>query len=237
MAMKTALITGLSELDIQLGKADADILCLYGQRLLEKNQVMNLTAITDPAEVAKLHFLDSLALSKYIDFKGKQLIDVGCGAGFPSLPLKIAVPELSITMLDSTEKRINWLKELTAELGVEAECVAARAEDVAMDSDYRQKYDVATARAVARLNILAELCLPFVKVGGVFAAMKGADSEDEINEAKNAIKLLGGKIEAVEDYPIPGTDGVVHRVVIIRKTEPTPREYPRKYAKIKKSPL
>ena len=236
MAMKTALITGLSELDIQLGEADADILCLYGQRLLEKNQVMNLTAITDPAEVAKLHFLDSLALTKYIDLKGKRLIDVGCGAGFPSLPLKIAIPTLEITMLDSTEKRINWLKELTTELGVEAECVAARAEDVAMDSDYRRKFDVATARAVARLNILAELCLPFVKVGGVFAAMKGADSEDEINEAKNAIKLLGGKIEAVEDYKIPGTD-VTHRVVIIRKIAATPREYPRKYAKIKKSPL
>ena len=236
MAMKTALITGLSELDIQLGEADADILCLYGQRLLEKNQVMNLTAITDPAEVAKLHFLDSLALTKYIDLKGKRLIDVGCGAGFPSLPLKIAIPTLEITMLDSTEKRINWLKELTTELGVEAECVAARAEDVAMDSDYRRKFDVATARAVARLNILAELCLPFVKVGGVFAAMKGADSEDEINEAKNAIKLLGGKIEAVEDYKIPGTD-VTHRVVIIRKIAATPREYHRKYAKIKKSPL
>lgn len=236
MDMKTALTTGLSELDIQLGEADADLLCLYGQRLIEKNQVMNLTAITDPAEVARLHFIDSLALSKYIDLKGKRLIDVGCGAGFPSLPLKIAVPTLSITMLDSTEKRINWLKELTAELGVEAECMAARAEDAAMDSDYRQKYDVATARAVARLNILAELCLPFVKVGGVFAAMKSVDSEDEINEAKNAIKLLGGKIEAVEDYPIPGTDAS-HRVVIIRKIAPTPREYPRKYAKIKKSPL
>ena len=236
MAMKTALITGLSELDIQLGKTDADILCLYGQRLLEKNQVMNLTAITDPAEVAKLHFLDSLALTKYIDLKGKRLIDVGCGAGFPSLPLKIAVPELSITMLDSTEKRINWLKELTTELGAEAECIVARAEDMAMDSDYRQKFDVATARAVARLNILAELCLPFVKTGGVFAAMKGADSEEEINEAKNAIKLLGGKIESVEDYKVPGTD-VTHRVVIIRKIAATPREYPRKYAKIKKSPL
>ena len=236
MAMKTALIPGLSELDIQLGEADADILCLYGQRLLEKNQVMNLTAITDPAEVAKLHFLDSLALTKYIDLNGKRLIDVGCGAGFPSLPLKIAIPTLEITMLDSTEKRINWLKELTTELGVEARCMAARAEDMAMDSDYRQKFDVATARAVARLNILAELCLPFVKVGGVFAAMKGADSEDEINEAKNAIKLLGGKIEAVEDYKIPGTD-VTHRVVIIRKNAATPREYPRKYAKIKKSPL
>lgn len=236
MDMKTALTTGLSELDIQLGEADADLLCLYGQRLIEKNQVMNLTAITDPAEVARLHFIDSLALSKYIDLKGKRLIDVGCGAGFPSLPLKIAVPTLSITMLDSTEKRINWLKELTAELGVEAECMAARAEDAAMDGDYRQKYDVATARAVARLNILAELCLPFVKVGGVFAAMKSVDSEDEINEAKNAIKLLGGKIEAVEDYPIPGTDAS-HRVVIIRKIAPTPREYPRKYAKIKKSPL
>lgn len=236
MAMKTALITGLSELDIQLGEADADLLCLYGQRLLEKNQVMNLTAITDPAEVAKLHFLDSLALTKYIDLKGKRLIDVGCGAGFPSLPLKIAVPELGITMLDSTEKRINWLKELTGELGVEAECIAARAEDLAMDSDYRRRFDVATARAVARLNILAELCLPFVKVGGVFAAMKGADSEDEINEAKNAIKLLGGKIEAVEDYKVPGTD-VIHRLVIVRKVAATPGEYPRKYAKIKKSPL
>jgi len=236
MAMKTALITGLSELDIQLGEADADLLCLYGQRLLEKNQVMNLTAITDPAEVAKLHFLDSLALTKYIDLKGKRLIDVGCGAGFPSLPLKIAVPELGITMLDSTEKRINWLKELTGELGVEAECIAARAEELAMDSDYRRRFDVATARAVARLNILTELCLPFVKVGGVFVAMKGADSEDEINEAKNAIKLLGGKIEAVEDYKVPGTD-VIHRLVIVRKVAATPREYPRKYAKIKKSPL
>ncbi len=236
MDMKTALITGLSELDIQLGKAEADLLCRYGQRLLEKNQVMNLTAITDPAEVARLHFIDSLAITKYIDLEGKTLIDVGCGAGFPSLPLKIAAPSLDITMLDSTEKRVNWLRELTSELGIAASCVAARAEDAAVSPQYRQRYDIATARAVARLNILAELCLPFVRTGGVFVAMKGQDSEDEINEAKTAISRLGGKIESVRDYGIPGTD-TVHRLVIIRKTASTPEEYPRKYAKIKKSPL
>lgn len=236
MEMLQALRSGLAQMDIPLDESGCGLMCEYGRLLLEKNQVMNLTAITQPEAVARQHFCDCLAITKYVPLRGKSLVDVGCGAGFPGLPLKIATPDLELTLLDSLGKRVDWLDQTCRELGLDVTCVNGRAEDMSVLPEYREGFDIATARAVARLNILAELCLPFVKVGGCFAAMKGSDSEDEIAEAKAAIKLLGGKIEAVEDYELPGAE-TPHRLVIVRKLSPTPRQYPRRYAKIKKEPL
>ena len=215
-----------------LSPAQIDTLCAFGQALIEKNRVMNLTAITEPQAVAELHFLDCIALLRAEDFSGRRVIDIGCGAGFPGVPLKIAEPSIELTLLDSLAKRMTWLRETLPGLGVEAEVVTARAEEFVQTR--REQYDIAVSRAVARLNVLAELCLPYVKVGGAFLAMKGALAGEETEEAKRAVALLGGQIERVFEYPI---QDAVHRVVIIRKIRPTPSQYPRAFAKIKKSPL
>jgi 16S rRNA (guanine527-N7)-methyltransferase len=232
--MKQALQAGLTQLERPLTPAQLDTFCAFGQALLEKNQVMNLTAITDPQAVARLHFLDCIALLDMADFSGKSVIDVGCGAGFPGVPLKIAEPSIRLTLLDSLKKRVDWLSGLLPTLGVEAQCVAARAEEYA--GDHRESYDMAVSRAVARLNLLAELCLPFVAPGGYFISMKSQDSDQELSQAAHAIGILGGKVEAIRDYTVPGTD-TVHRAVVIRKVKKTPGQYPRRFAKIKQSPL
>ena len=232
--MKQTLISGLSELPLTLSDGQIHTLCAFGDALLEKNQVMNLTAITDPGEAARLHFLDCLALGNMLELPGKDVIDVGCGAGFPGVPLKIAFPDMRLTLLDSLTKRIDWLRETLPALGVEAVCVSARAEEYA--GDHREAYDVALSRAVARLNVLSELCLPLVRVGGVFLAMKGVDSDEELSQAARGIGMLGGKVETITDYRVPGTE-VFHRAVVIRKLRPTPKQYPRRFAKIKQSPL
>ncbi len=228
--MKESLRTEAARLGIPLTEAQLEQFCAFGAALIEKNQVMNLTAITEPEAVAKLHFADCLALLNCTDCKGKKLIDVGCGAGFPGVPLKLGEPSLRVTLLDSLQKRVNWLSETLEAMGVEAACVSARAEEYG----HREEYDIATSRAVARLNILAELCLPFVKVGGLFLAMKGAAALEELEEAKKAISLLGGKTEKVYTYTI---DGVERSVLLIRKIKPTPPRFPRRYAKIKQQPL
>ena len=215
-----------------LSPEQIDTLCAFGQALIEKNKVMNLTAITEPQAVAELHFLDCIALLRAEDFSGKRVIDIGCGAGFPGVPLKIAEPSIELTLLDSLAKRMTWLREILPQLGVEAEVVTARAEEFVQTR--REQYDIATSRAVARLNVLAELCLPYAKVGGVFLAMKGALADEEIDEARRGIAQLGGSIERVYDYPI---QDAVHKAVVIRKQKPTPPKYPRAFAKIKKSPL
>jgi len=196
---------------------------------------MNLTAITEPTAVAQLHLLDSAALTKYADFTAKRVVDVGTGAGFPGMPLRILKDDFDLVLLDSLGKRVTWLDEVCRELGLSrVDCVHARAEEYAAKE--RESFDFATSRAVAQLNVLAELALPLVKVGGRFLAMKSVESEEEIAAAKSAIKTLGGKIVVVEDYTIPTCD-VVHRVVIIEKVAPTPAKYPRAFAKIKKQPL
>ena len=230
--MKTTLVRGLPALGLSLEEQKLDTLCAFGAAVVEQNKVMNLTAITEPEQVAKLHLLDSLSVLKTADLRGKKLIDVGCGAGFPGVPVKIACPQVELTLLDSLGKRMNWLEQVLPTLGVEAECVTARAEEFA--AQRRESYDFATSRAVARLNILLELTAPFVKVGGAVLAMKGAAAGEELAEAKNAIAKLGLKLETVSDFPV---DGTAHSVIVLRKIKPTPPQHPRRYAKIKQSPL
>ena len=232
--MRQTLISGLPELGLNLSPAQADAFIAFGEALLLKNQVMNLTAITDEKEVARLHFLDCLALLNAADFQNKTVIDVGCGAGFPGVPLKIGEESISLTLLDSLGKRVDWLKETLPALKLSAACVHARAEEYA--ADHRGEYDIAVSRAVARLSILSELCLPLVKKGGYFIAMKGVESDAELSAAARGISLLGGKVERLYDYPIPGTD-TVHRAVVIKKIKDTPKQYPRRFSKIKQSPL
>lgn len=231
--MRALLQQGLRELG--LDESRAETLERYASLLLEKNEVMNLTAITEPTAVAQLHLLDSAALTKYVELRGRKVVDVGTGAGLPGMPLRILEPDFDLTLLDSLGKRITWLTEVCGELGLErVECVHARAEEFA--AERREGYDLAVSRAVAQLNVLCELALPLVKVGGQFLAMKSVDTEEEIDAAKRAIKTLGGKIARVEDYTIP-TSEVTHRVVVIEKVSPTPAKYPRAFAKIKKQPL
>lgn len=228
--MKQTLLAECDRLGLALTQEQADRLCAFGAALIEKNKVMNLTAITDPEAVARLHFADCLALLQIVDFRRKSVIDVGCGAGFPGIPLKLGEPTLRLTLLDSLQKRVNWLRETTELLGIEADCVAARAEEYG----HRELFDVATSRAVARLNVLCELCLPFVKVGGCFVAMKAAATDEELHEATQAICLLGGRVDKIAPYEI---DGARRFAIVIRKLKPTPTQYPRRFAKIKQAPL
>ena len=230
--MLDALRAGLPSLGLELPDGADEKLCRFGCAVVEQNKVMNLTAITEPDQVAKLHLLDCLTVLSVADLRGKRLIDVGCGAGFPGVPLKIACPEMELTLLDSLGKRMNWLHSVLPTLGVDAECVTARAEEAAVKC--RESYDFATSRAVARLNILLELTAPYVKVGGAVLAMKGAAGKEELDEAKNAIRQLGLKVEKVETFPMDGTE---HMVILLRKVAPTPARFPRRFAKIKQSPL
>ena len=230
--MKQTLLQGLPELKLALSEEQTDTLCAFGAAVVRQNQVMNLTAITEPAQVAKLHLLDSLSVLSALDLRGKKLIDVGCGAGFPGVPLAIACPEAQVTLLDSLGKRITWLKEILPQLGIQAECVTARAEEAVVAC--RESYDIATSRAVARLNILLELLAPYVKVGGAVVALKGSAAKEELGECGGAMKKLGLRQEAFLEFPV---DGASHALIVLRKVAPTPKMYPRRYAKIKQSPL
>ena len=235
MMLETILQKGFEELGLTADGQTLSRYRTYFEYLEEMNKVMNLTAISGERDVAQLHFLDCAAIAANFSLSGKRLIDVGTGAGFPGLALKIACPEIRLTLLDSLDKRINFLKNCCGKLGFEdVECLHARAEEA--PKDMRESFDYATSRAVARLNLLSELCLPMVKVGGYFVAMKGPDCQEEVNEAGRAIAFLGGKLEKRIDYTIPGTD-VVHSLVVIKKEKPTPTKYPRRWAQIKKQPL
>ena len=238
--MKQMISAGLEELGLTgcVPKDAPAQLAQYGRMLLEKNQVMNLTAIREPEGVARLHFLDCATLLKYCDFQGKTLIDVGTGAGFPGMVLKILVPSLKVTLLDSLSKRLDWLTEVYEDLdGVDGITTShGRAEEFALEKGFRDSFDFAAARAVANLRVLCELCLPFVKVGGHFLAMKSTGSNQELADAAHAVKLLGGKVVQVEDYPIPGTE-ITHRLIVVEKLAPTLKGYPRRWAKIQKEPL
>lgn len=231
--MEQLLRDGLTTLGLPTSGIPA--LIRYADLLVEKNKVMNLTAITEPADIAALHFLDSAALLTLADWKGKTVADIGTGAGFPGLPLRIVDPSIRLTLLDAQNKRVEFLKEVCGELGLaDVECVHARAEEFA--ADHREGFDLVTSRAVAALPLLCELCLPLVKVGGYFAAMKSVDADAELASAAHAIEVLGGAVDHVTDYAIPGTE-VHHRVIFIKKCRETGKKYPRAFAKIKKNPL
>lgn len=231
--MKPTLQSGLSRLGVELPDETVDRLVSFGETVLEKNRVMNLTAITDPDQAAELHLLDSLTLLKVLPLAGKSLLDVGTGAGFPGVPLKLAVPSLRLTLLDSLQKRMRWLEdEALPALELEARFLSGRAEEFA--AQYRERFDVVTSRAVARLNLLCELCLPYVHEGGYFLAMKGAQAGEELTEAAKAIRTLGGSFERTETFEI---GGAAHTVVVIRKTAHTPPQYPRAWNRIKQKPL
>ena len=231
--MEQRLQSGLAALNLPVEGIPA--LVRYGDLLIETNKVMHLTAITDPEDVATLHLLDSAALLTLESFSGKSGVEVGTGAGIPGLPLRVLEPSIRLTLLDAQGKRVRFLESVCRELGLEdVECVHGRAEEFA--ADRRESFDIVTSRAVAALPVLAELCLPLVKPGGYFLAMKSVDSGPEIDSARHALETLGGRVEAVRDYDIPGTD-VRHRLILIKKFRKTPEKYPRVFAKIKKNPL
>ena len=231
--MEEMIGEGLSALGIEAPAGALEGLRAYAERVLERNESVNLTAIRTPEEAARLHILDSASLLTCADFQGKAVVDVGTGAGFPGVPLALLVPDLRLTAVDSVGKKAEFVRETCLELGIPAEVLWGRAEEL---TDRRESYDIAVSRAVAELNVLAELCLPLVRVGGVFLAMKGPDCEEEAERAAPAIRTLGGELRDITRCVIPGTD-IVHAVVIIGKTRPTPSGYPRRYAQIKKRPI
>lgn len=209
----------------------------YSKMMLSYNEVMNLTAITEPDEIKEKHFLDSvtLVLSDKLT-EGCSMIDIGAGAGFPSVPVKIVRDDINLTMLDSLNKRINFLNDVVDKLGLNnAKAVHYRAEDAGKDKKLREKFDIATARAVADLAVLAEYALPFVKVGGYFVALKGNSPDEELENAKKAIKEMGGKTQEVKEIILPS--GIKHSLIIIKKLEQTPSKYPRKAGKPSKEPI
>lgn len=209
------------------------------ESLVEKNKSLNLTALTEPTDVAMLHFYDSLTVldgEMLAKSSNKQVIDIGCGAGFPSLPLAVVCPQSHFTLLDSTAKKLGFAEEMKSALGLNITTLPARAEEISHKAEYREQYDIATARGVARLNILCEWAMPFVRVGGVFIAMKGSNGKAEADEAEDAVKTLGGRIVAIKSVEIPLSDHT-HTLIYIKKERPTPPEYPRENRKIQKKPL
>ncbi len=221
---------------VKLDETALERFAVYARLLQEWNEKINLTAITATEEILVKHFLDSLTVLPLLELpEGAKLIDVGTGAGFPGLALLIARPDLKVTLLDSTKKKLNVLEDILAHLGLSATLLHARAEDAGRDPALREQFDAATARAVANLRELAEYCLPFVRVGGVFAAMKSANAEAELAEAKRALHLLAGKVGRVETFPL--ADAGTRTVILIQKNAPLSAKYPRPSAKIAKNPL
>lgn len=238
----TSFEKGLEQLSITLSGEQKQQFLTYYEYLVEKNKVMNLTAITEYEEVITKHFLDSLAVVKTSCFKpeklaGKRLIDIGTGAGFPGIPLKIAFPELEILLLDSLNKRINFLNEITEMLGLtKINTVHGRAEDYAKQKGYRESFDFCVSRAVANLSTLSEYCIPFVKQGGCFISYKSGSVDQELIQAEKAVKILGGQREEVVRFSLADTD-MDRSFVVIRKAKPTPKKYPRKAGLPSKEPL
>lgn len=233
--MTELLKNGFSAMKLSVSDAQIAQLEDFTARMLDTNKVMNLTRITDPKEIAEKHLLDCASLLQAADFSKKSVVDVGCGAGFPGMPLHILCPSCELTLLDSLGKRIRFLQGCIDAMNLSnIEAVHARAEEFA--AKHREQYDFAVSRAVAQLNVLAELSLPLVKQGGAFIAMKSKDTDEELERAKKAIRLLGGEIEKIIDYTIPRTE-ITHRLVVIRKKNHTPKQYPRPFRKISASPL
>ena len=233
--LKTTLAEGLADLGLTPPEGAVDKLALYCDLLLEQNRVMNLTAITDPAEVVRLHFLDSAALLPARLLQGKRVIDVGTGGGFPGVVLKLLDPTVDLTLLDSLGKRVDWLRTLCARLELSGvTCLKGRAEELSRLPEHRERYDAAVSRALASMPVLAELCLPFVKQGGLFLAMKSNKTDEEIAAARTVIGTLGGEAPFVMDYRLPGEESY-RRIVTVYKSAPTPEGYPRKWSKIKEN--
>lgn len=231
------LAESCKKINIELTEKQIKQFIDYKDMLLEWNEKFNLTAITDEREIILKHFVDCLAISAGAELAGKKIIDVGTGAGFPGVPVKIAFPDTQMTLLDSLNKRITFLEELKNKLGLEnVVCIHSRAEDGGADKNLREGFDLCISRAVANLAVLSEYCLPFVKVGGCFISMKGPDVKDELNESEKAIKVLGGEVKEVKLINIPETD-INHSLIIIKKIKPTPSKYPRKAGKAKKEPI
>ncbi len=210
----------------------------YSKLLVEWNSRMNLTAILHPTDIVIKHFLDSILPFKYFKYpENSSLIDVGTGAGFPSIPMKIMNRTIDLTMLDSLNKRVNFLNEVANTIGLDAKTIHGRAEDFGNDKMYREQFDIATARAVAPLSVLCEYCLPYVKVGGYFVALKGSNGDDELQYAKNAIRILGGAIEQVENYSLPTKENDKRTLIVIKKISQTSTKYPRNKSQMTKKPL
>ena len=235
----SAFLTDLREWNLELNETQLNQLEKYYEMLVEKNKVMNLTAITEYEDVLKKHFLDSLALSQLFDLKNKKvkLLDMGTGAGFPGIPLKIVFPELEVTLMDSLNKRIVFLQEVINELGLtNITAVHGRAEEAALKPEYREKYDFCVSRAVARLISLAEFCLPFVKQGGCFVPYKSGEIKEELQEAKFALRELGGEYKTTKEYILPNSD-ISRTLILVNKVKQTPKKYPRAGGKPLKQPL
>lgn len=232
--MENILREGLKALDIQASNEAIALLREYGRELARVNTITNLTAIRDEAEAAKLHFLDCAAILKAADFSGRKVIDIGSGAGFPGVPLRVLQPDISLTIIDSVGKKVDFVKNTCKMLEMDdVNCLWGRVEEL---SQLRESFDIAVSRAVADLVVLAELSLPQVKTGGLFIAMKGPECQEEVAQAEFAIKALGGRVRDIWRYTIPGTE-VTHAAVIVEKVKTTPPQYPRRYAQIKKKPL
>ena len=222
-----------SEYKLELSIENYEKLDIYAQFLVEYNSHTNLTAITEPEQILTKHFIDCVLLSKYVNIPDNSaIIDVGTGAGFPSVPLKIMRPDIKLTLLDSLNKRIVFLEQLCGKLGIEANLIHVRAEEVAQKPEYREKFDFSCARAVAELGTLCEYCLPFVKVGGSFISMKGPT--EDVSKSQNAVKILGGLLHDEIKY---GLEGEQRRIILIEKISQTPTKYPRNSGQIKKKPL
>lgn len=231
------LKTSAEKMGIELSQNQFEKFDLYKKLLLEWNEKMNLTAITDDEGIAIKHFADSISVLPLIENKNASLIDVGTGAGFPGIPLKIANDGFKVTLLDSLNKRITFLEEVKKELGItNLECIHSRAEDGGRNADLREKFDYGVSRAVARLSVLSEYCMPFVAVGGYFISLKGPDAAEELTEAQKAISVLGGKVEKVVEITIPESD-LKHCAVVIKKIKSTPKAYPRKAGTAAKKPI
>ncbi len=226
------------DMNIDLSDEKADKFMRYKDLLLEWNEKINLTAITEEKEIVIKHFADCISIGSNFKFeKGASIIDVGTGAGFPGVPVKIVFDDVKMTLLDSLKKRITFLEEIVKELSLEnVTCIHSRAEDGGQNPDLRESFDYCVSRAVARISVLCEYCLPFVKVGGTFISLKGPDAENEVKDGENAIKKLGGKVEDIIDVKIPFSD-LDHKLVIIKKVAPTPKAYPRKAGTASKKPL
>ena len=233
-----AFLQALSELHITLSDRQKQQFLVYYEMLVEKNKVLNLTAVTGFEEVLQKHFLDSLSVCRVLGFSGKKKgIDIGTGAGFPGIPLKIVFPDLEVVLLDSLQKRLSFLQEVIEELGLEqVSLLHERAEDAGRDPAYREQFDFCVSRAVANLSVLSELCIPFVKKGGTFVSYKSGKAEDEIRHAGRAVRLLGGAKPKVERFFLPGSD-LERILVVVEKKDPTPSNFPRKPGIPAKKPI